>query len=87
MRRAGSSVGCMSDWYSGGRGFDAPLRQHSFMGIGHEIISMAILSLPLFQVGQLSITRERMCTKYWLTAYCLVYDVQQMSFCSFYCTV
>ena len=33
---------------------------------GHEIISTAILSLPLIQVGQLSVTGERMCTKYWL---------------------
>ena len=33
------------------------------------IISMTILSLPLIQVGQLSITGKRMCTKYWLTAY------------------
>ena len=24
--------------------------------------------LPLFQVGQLSVTGESMCTKYWLTA-------------------
>ena len=29
---------------------------------------MAILSLPLIQVGQLSVTGEKMCTKYWLTA-------------------
>ena len=28
----------------------------------------AILSLPLIQVRQLSVTGERMCTKYWLTA-------------------
>ena len=35
--------------------------------IGHEIISMAILFLPLIQVGQLSVTGEKMCTKYWLT--------------------
>ena len=38
------------------------------MEIGHEIISTAILSLPLIQVGQLSVTGERMCIKYWLTA-------------------
>ena len=44
------------------------LRQHSFVKIGHEIISTAILSLPLIQVGQLSVTGKRMCTKYWLTA-------------------
>ena len=64
----GCSVGCASDWYSEGCGFDHPIRQHSFVEIGHEIISMAILSLPLIQVGQFSVTGERMCTKYWLTA-------------------
>ena len=31
------------------------------MEIGHEIISTAILSLPLIQKGQLSVTGERMC--------------------------
>ena len=33
-----------------------------------EIISTAILFLPLIQEGQLSVTGERMGTKYWLTA-------------------
>ena len=41
--------------------------KHSFVEIDHEIISMAILSLPLIQVGQLSVTGVRMCTKYWST--------------------
>ena len=41
------------------------LWQHSFLEIGHEIISMAICSLPLIQEGQLSVTGKRMCTKYW----------------------
>ena len=63
-----SSVGCASDWYSGGHGFDPPVGQHSFVEIGHEIISTAILSLPLIQVGQVSVTGERIYTKYWLTA-------------------
>ena len=45
-------------------GFDPYIRQHSFPEIGHEIISMAILSLPLIQEGQLSVTGERMGTKY-----------------------
>ena len=39
--------------------------QHSFVEIGHEIISMAILSLLLIPEGQLSVTGERMCSKYW----------------------
>ena len=33
-----------------------------FVEIGHEIISTAILSLPLIQVGQLSVTYKRMGT-------------------------
>ena len=52
----GSSVGCASAWYAGGRGFDPQIRQHSFVEIGHEIISTANLSLPLVQERQLSVT-------------------------------
>ena len=37
-------------------------RQHSFMEIDHEIFSTVILSLPLIQEGQLSVSGERMCT-------------------------
>ena len=47
--------------------FSGPAK-HSFMEIGHGIISMATLSLPLIQVGQLSAAGERISTKYWLTA-------------------
>ena len=61
----GSSIGCASARYADGRGFDPHIRQHSFVEFGHEIISTAILSLPLIQEGQLSGTGERMCTKYW----------------------
>ena len=54
---------------------DAPLHgmqaaavlQHSFVEIGYEIISTAILPLLLIQIGQLLVTGQRMCTKYWLT--------------------
>ena len=53
-----SSVECEPTWYADGRGF-------AFVEIGHEIISTAILCLPLIQEGQLSVTGERMCTKYW----------------------
>ena len=35
----GSSVRCASAWYADGRGFDPHVRQHSFVEIGHEIIS------------------------------------------------
>ena len=37
-------------------------QQHSFAEIDHEIFSTAILSLPLIQEGQLSVSGERMCT-------------------------
>ena len=47
----------------GGRGFNPRQgRQHSFMEIDHEIFSMVILSCPLIQEGQLSVSGERMCT-------------------------
>ena len=59
----GGAVGCASDWRPGGRGFDPRRgRQHSFVEIDHEIFSMVILSLPLIQEGQLSVSGERMCT-------------------------
>ena len=59
----GGSVGCASDWRPGGRGFDPRRgRQHSFVEIDHEIFSTVILSLPLIQEGQLSVSGERMCT-------------------------
>ena len=48
-----------------GHRFDPHVWQHSFVEFGHEIISTAILFLPLIQEGQLSVTAERMCTKYW----------------------
>ena len=44
-----------------GRGASATWK-HGNMEIGHEIISTATLFL-----GQLSVTGETMCTKYWLT--------------------
>ena len=61
-----SSVGCVSAWYTDRRRFDPPVT--FLVEIGHEIIPMAILSQLLIQVEQLSVTGERMCTKYWLTA-------------------
>ena len=52
-----------SVWRPGGRGFNPRRgRQHSFVEIDHEIFSTVILSLPLIQEGQLSISGERMCT-------------------------
>ena len=45
------------------RGFDPRRgRQDSFVEIDHEIFSTVILSLPLIQEGQLSVSGERMCT-------------------------
>ena len=52
----------MSAWYADSRGFNPHVRQHSFIKIGHEIICTAILSLPLIQEEQLSVTGERMDT-------------------------
>ena len=49
-----------SDWRPGGRGFNLRRgRQHSFVEIDHEIFSTVILSLPLIQEGQLSVSGER----------------------------
>ena len=57
-----ASVVRMRVWLeTGGCGFD-PRRgqQHSFLEIDHEIFSTVILSLPLIQEGQLSVSGERM---------------------------
>ena len=45
-------------------------RKSGVRGPGFDTGSGNILSflLPLFQEGQLSVTGESMCTKYWLTA-------------------
>ena len=52
-----------SDWRPGGHKFNpCPGRQHSFVEIDHEIFSKVILSLPLIQEGQLSVSDKRMCT-------------------------
>ena len=63
MSKGLGSVGCASDWRPGGRGFD-PWRggQHSFVEIDHEIFPTLILTFPLIQEGQLSVSGERMCT-------------------------
>ena len=52
-----------SDWRPGGHGFNPRRgRQQSFVEIDREIFSTVILSLPLIQEGQLSVSGERMCT-------------------------
>ena len=48
-----------------------PARSHTFVEIGHEILSTVILLLLLIQEGLLSVTNESMCMKYWLTKYWL----------------
>ena len=52
-----------SDWRPGGRGFNPHRGRQPFLSwIDHKIFSMGILSLPLIQDGQLSVSGERMCT-------------------------
>ena len=58
----GGPVRCASNWLSGGPGFDPWwVWQLSFMETAHEIFSTVILSLPLIQEEQLSVSDERMC--------------------------
>ena len=58
-----AQLDALSDWRPGGCGFNPCRgRQHSFVEIDHEIFSTVILSLPLIQEGQLSVSGERMCT-------------------------
>ena len=58
-----AQLDALSNWRPGGCGFN-PHRgwQLSFVEIDHEIFSTVILSLPLIQEGQLSVSGERMCT-------------------------
>ena len=44
------------------------VQPHTCLELGHKFFSTAILLLPLIQEGLLSVTRESMCTEYWLTA-------------------
>ena len=61
--KAQISLSIYAVWRPGGRGFNPRRgRQHSFVEIDHEIFSTVILSLPLIQEGQLSVSGERMCT-------------------------
>ena len=53
----------VSDWWSGGCGLDpSQVWQHSFVEIDHEIFSTVVLSGPLIQEGQFSVSGEWMCT-------------------------
>ena len=61
----GSSIGSEFAWHASGPEFDPHIRHILSWRLGHENISTAILPLPLIQEEQLSVTGERMCTKYW----------------------
>ena len=59
----GGSFWCAIRLETGGRGFNPRQSlQHSFVEIDHEIFFTVILSLPLIQERQLSVSGERMCT-------------------------
>ena len=61
----GSSTGSEFAWHASGRAFDPHVQHILSWRLGHENISTAILSLPLIQEEQLSVTGERICTQYW----------------------
>ena len=61
----GISIGSVFAWHASGPEFDPHVRHILLWRLGYENISTAILSLPLIQEEQLSVTGERMCTKYW----------------------
>ena len=61
----GSSIGSEFAWHASGPEFDPHVRHILSWRLGHENVSTAILPLPLIQEEQLSVTGERMCTKYW----------------------
>ena len=63
--KIGSSIGSEFTWHASGPEFDPHVRHILSWRLGHENISMAILPLPLIQEEQLSVTGERMSTKYW----------------------
>ena len=65
----GSSIGSVFVWHTSGPEFDPHVRHILSWRLGHDNISTAILPLPLIQEEQLSVTGERMCTKYWKTAW------------------
>ena len=61
----GSSIGSEFAWHASRPEFDPHVRHILSWRLGHENISTAILPLLLIQEEQLSVTGERMCTKYW----------------------
>ena len=66
----GSSVGCMLDWWSGGREFAALVRPLSFLETDHEKFSTVILSLLLIQGREVvSYMRKNV---HWVLVNCLI---------------
>ena len=61
----GSSVGCANRLVSRLSRVRSSRPAHSFVEIWSGKKSTTFLSLPLIQEGQLSVTGERMCTRYW----------------------
>ena len=61
----GSSIGSEFAWHASGPEFDPHVQHILSWRLGHENISTPILPLPLIQEEQLSVTGEKMCTKYW----------------------
>ena len=61
----GGSIESEFAWHASGPEFDPHVGHILSWRLGHENISTAILPLPLIQEEQLSVTGERMCTKYW----------------------
>ena len=60
-----SSIGNVFAWHASSPEFDPHVWHILSTRLGHENISTAILPLLLIQEEQLSVTGERMCTKYW----------------------
>ena len=60
----GSSMGSESAWHASDPKFDPHIWHVLSWRLGHENISTAILSLPLIQEEQLSVTGERMCSMF-----------------------
>ena len=59
-----SSIGSVAAWLASSPEFDPHVWHILSWRLGCEKISTAILPLPLIQ-KELSVTGERMCTKYW----------------------
>ena len=60
-----SSIGSVFAWHSSGPEVDPHVRHILSWRLGHENISTTILPLRLIQEEPLSVSAERMCTKYW----------------------